>query len=516
MFQGFARVTIVYTVTQELISDWIRAMSSQNLQEELLEGEVLIYVRKGSSKGIWQARFTNPLSSSPRYIRESLKTASKGLATERAIKSYREYQSRAFLGLKAGESTILSLIEQFKNEFKDTCQEVIETCHKLYWSKYMGAQDLSRWTTEDVNNYFRWRIKEQLNRPAGRYHKASKDSISTGTLMLERSYLKALFNHAYKNQIIGRMPAFPRTFEKFANVHTLESNQRRGRFDPKTEYQGILMPEFKRIANGLKKKEWRPRLQDPNLPFNENSNHWVSATVFDHSLGRGEKSRDFTRKTSRNSLSMFRFAALLISATGVRPAEMVQLKHSDIRLVRDDEDGKFYTVVTISKAVSKINIPRHAISHDFEATYERYLQYRQELEHYFNREIKDSDWLFPKYGLNTPERYDMRNTKLHNLFRPHLQRLGLQLKESSIKGVNIFYSAYSFRSYYITSRLSAKMSIYILSKNVGASIETIVRNYAVNETWEFRNEMTQHLKKWSKSEPSKEKISELEKYAVSW
>ena len=491
-------------------------MSSQNLQEELLEGEVLIYVREGSSKGIWQARFTNPLSSSPRYIRQSMKTASKGLATERAIQSYREYQSRAFLGLKEGQSTISSLISKFRLEFKTTCQEVIDLCHKLYWSKYMKGQDLSRWTTDDINDYFKWRIREQLTRPTGRYYKASADSISTGTLMLERSYLKALFNHAYKNQIIARMPAFPRTFENFANVHHLPNNQRRGRFDLKTEYRGILMPEFKRIANGLNKKEWKPRLQDPSKPFNADNNHWVSATVFDHSLGRGEKSKDFTRKTSRNSLSMFRFAALLIASTGIRPAEMVQLKHSDIRLVKDDEDGRYYTVLSISEEVSKINMARHAISHDFEATYERYLQYRQELEHYFNRDIKDTDWLFPKYGLNTPNAYDMRNTALHNLFRPHLQRLGLQIKESSIKGVNIFYSAYSFRSFYITQRLAAKMSIYILSKNVGASINTIVRNYAVNETWEFRNEMTQHLKKWSKSEPTKDKVSELEKYAVSW
>ena len=195
---------------------------------------------------------------------------------------------------------------------------------------------------------------------------------------------------------------------------------------------------------------------------------------------------------------------------------MVQLKHSDIRLVRDDEDGQLYTVLSISEEVSKINMARHAIAHDFEATYERYLQYRQELEYYFNREIMDTDWLFPKYGLNTPERYDLRNTALHNLFRPHLQRLGLQLKESSIKGVTIFYSAYSFRSFYITQRLAAKMSIYILSKNVGASINTIVRNYAVNETWEFRNEMTQHLKKWKKASPSKGNFAELEKYAVSW
>jgi len=491
-------------------------MSTQSLQEELLEGEIIIYVREGSSKGIWQARFTNPLSKSPRYIRESTKTASKALATERAIKSYREYQSRAFLGLKEGETTIGMLISRFGNEFKKTCREVIDTCHSLYWIKFMGDQDLSRWTTEDVEDYFRWRIQEQLNRPSGRFHKASQDSISSATLILERSYLKALFKHGFNNQLIARMPSFPRNFERFGSVHTLPHNQRRGRFDPKTEYQGILMPDFKRIALGLKKKEWRPFLEDPNRPFNEVDNHWISATVANHQLGIDKKSKFFTKKTSRNSLSMYRFAALLIANTGIRPAEIVKLRHRDIRLVQDD-DGTFFTVVYISEETSKINMARHAISHDFEATYERYLQYRQELEHYFNREIKDGDWLFPQYATNSPGAYDNRNTKLHNLFRPNLQRLGLHKRESAThKGVTIYYSAYSFRSFYITQRLAAQLSIYIVAKNVGASIETIMRNYDVNETWAFRNEMTRHLKQWSKEDKDKDDIKRLEQYSVSW
>lgn len=491
-------------------------MSPQNLQEELLEGEILIYVRDDSAKGIWQARFNNPLSQSPRYIRASTKTASKALATERAIKLYREYQSRAFLGLKEGEITIDMLIARFGNEFKKTCREVIDLTYKLYWSKYMQGKDLSRWSTEDIEEYFVWRINEQLTRPRGRYHKASDKSISSGTLMLERSYLKALFNHGYKNNLIARMPAFPRTFDRFNNVHTLPHNQRRGRFDLETDYRKVLMPDFKRIRNGLTKKEWKPRLQNPELPFDPDTNKWVSATIFDHSLGRDKKAKLFTKKTSRMSNAMFWFASLMIANTGIRPAEIIKLRHRDIRLVRDD-DGRFYSVVYISEEVSKINMARHAISHDFEATYERYLQYKEELHRYFNREIHDNDWLFPKYGLNTAGLYDERSKGLNNLFRPHLQRLGLHIKESDThKGVRIFYSAYSFRSFYITQRLAAHLSIYTIAKNVGASIETIMRSYDINETWVFRNEMTQHLRQWSKPDADASQIEELERHAVAW
>jgi hypothetical protein len=491
-------------------------MSPQNLQEELLEGEILIYVRDDSAKGIWQARFDNPLSKSPRYIRASTKTASKALATERAISLYREYQSRAFLGLKEGTITIEMLIAKFGNEFKTTCREVIDLCHKLYWSQYMQEQDLSRWNTSDIEAYFKWRIKEQLSRPRGRYHKASDDSISSSTLMLERSYLKALFNHGYKNNIIARMPSFPRTFERFGKVHTLPHNQRRGRFDLETDYRQVLMPDFKRIRTGLNKKEWKPRLQNQDAPFDADSNKWISATRYNHQLGKDTKSKNFTRKTSRLSNAMFWFASLLIANTGIRPAEIVKLRHRDIKLIKDD-DGAMYSVVYISEEVSKINMARHAISHDFEATYQRYLEYRRELNFYFNREIKDGDWLFPKYGLNTSGLYDNRVSGLHNLFRPHLQRLGLHKKESPThKGVYIFYSAYSFRSFYITQRLAAHLSIYTIAKNVGASIETIMRSYDINETWVFRNEMTQHLKNWATNSPDKEAIEELERYAVAW
>ena len=490
-------------------------MSPQNLQEELLEGEILIYVRDDSSKKIWQARFDNPLAEKPRYIRASTKTASKALATERAISMYREYQSRAFLGLKQGEVTIEMLIAKYGNDFKRTCREVIDLCNKLYWSKYMKDQDLSRWNTTDIENYFKWRIEEQLSRPRGRFHKASDESISSGTLMLERSYLKALFNHGYKDNIIARMPSFPVTFERFGSVHTLPHNQRRGRFDLETEYRPIIMPYMKRIRTGLNKSEWQPRLQDPNEPASDD-NKWISATRFNHQLGRDEASKDFTRKTSRLSNAMFWFAGLLIANTGIRPAEIVKLRHRDIKLIKDD-DGVLYSVIYISEEVSKINMTRHAISHDFEATYERYLEYRRELNFYFNRDIKDGDWLFPKYGLNRPYAYDSKIDGLNNLFRPHLKRIGLHIKESRThKGVNIYYSAYSFRSFYITQRLAAHLSIYTIAKNVGASIETIMRSYDVNETWVFRNEMTKHLKNWSGKDRNKEINEELQGYAVSW
>jgi len=393
---------------------------------------------------------------------------------------------------------------------------VIDLCNKLYWSKYMRGKDLSRWSTEDIEEYFRWRIKEQLTRPRGRYHKASDTSVSSGTLTLERSYLKALFNHGYKNNFIARMPAFPRTFDRFSNVHTLPHNQRRGRFDLEDDYRKILMPDFKRIRNGLSKKEWKPRLQNQDIPFHPDSNKWISATIYNKKLGVDEKSKYFTKKTSRISSAMFWFAALLIANTGIRPAELIKLRHRDVKLVRDD-DGRLYSVVYISEEVSKIGVARHAISHDFEATYERYLQYKEELHCYFNREINQNDWLFPKYGLNTSGLYDERSKGLNNLFRPHLQRLGLHMKESDThKGVKIFYSAYSFRSFYITQRLAAHLSIYTISKNVGASIDTIMRSYDINETWVFRNEMTQHLRQWSKPDMDNSRLQDLEEHAVSW
>jgi integrase len=473
--------------------------ASQNEQEYLLDGEILIYIRDGAKKRTWQSRFRNPLADSPRYIRISTKTESKALAIERAITHYREYQSRKFLGLTHGHTTIKQLLDSFKTELDDVGQKMAYTAYDIYWSKYMKDDDISKWTSDDWRDYFLWRIQEQIKRPEGRYFKPSDKSVSANTLKLERIILKRLTLFGYKHNLIARQPIFPERFERLEGVHKLPSNRRRGRFHHEKHYQTILMPEFKRIAVGLKKRKNRPAPVNPRKEWNPKTNPYISRAKsmvgVDVKKRMDDEDYKFTCVRPRYNLAQFWFMSLLIANTGIRPAEIVKLRHRDISVREDPEDGRFYTIIQITPETSKIGKYREAFARDFHMTWDRYEVFRQETEHYFNRKIQPDDWMFPRSWKDGKLRYDLRVDRLNNIFRPHLQRLGLhKTTVEGHEGVEVYFSAYSFRSYYITQRLKEGLNIYTLSKNAGVSIQTIMSTYDYSENWAYRKEMTKHFK----------------------
>ena len=59
------------------------------------------------------------------------------------------------------------------------------------------------------------------------------------------------------------------------------------------------------------------------------------------------------------------------------------------------------------------------------------------------------------------------------------------------------------------------IDLYTLSKFVGASPETILKTYDVNENWFLREKMVSHLSK-DVSEFSTEGRDELDKFASDW
>tara|TARA_Y100000310_G_C20689481_1_gene821268 strand:- start:99 stop:1619 length:1521 start_codon:yes stop_codon:yes gene_type:complete len=496
-------------------------LPSQNVQESLLDGEIVIYVRDGAKKPIWQARFRNPLADSPRYIRISTKTESKALAIERAVSEYREYQSRKFLGLTHGHTTIKELLDAFKTELNEVEQKMAYTAYEIYWSKYIADQDISKWTSDDWRDYFVWRIQEQIQRPAGRFFKPSDTTVSANTLKLERIILKRLTLFGYKHNLIARQPVFPERFDRMDGVHKLPANRRRGRFHHKDHYEKILMPEFSRIRKQLSRSHNRPRLRDEWKPWHQENNPWLSKSKFEGKENLQKRLKDpnrkFMCKRPRYNLAQFWFMSLLIANTGIRPAEIVKLRHRDISVREDPEDGRWYTIIKITPEVSKIGKYREAFARDFHLTWDRYEIFRQETEFYFNRKVKQDDWLFPKSWQGGKLRYDLRVDRLNNIFRPHLQRLGLHKTEvEGYEGIEVYFSAYSFRSYYITQRLKEGLNIYTLSKNAGVSIQTIMATYDYSENWAYRTEMTKHFKRLKDETPSGNHVERLRNVGKFW
>ena len=61
--------------------------------------------------------------------------------------------------------------------------------------------------------------------------------------------------------------------------------------------------------------------------------------------------------------------------------------------------------------------------------------------------------------------------------------------------VKVFFSAYSFRSYYINQRLKNEIDPFTLCIQCGVTMKTLMESYMVKETWKFRTQMVKHLNK---------------------
>lgn len=503
-------------------------VAAQNEQEFLLDGEILIYIRDGAKKRTWQVRFRNPLADKPRYIRESTKTESKSLAIERAISKYRDYQSRKFLGLTSGSLSIGRLLEMASSTLSDTDYQMAQTANRIYWSKYMGDEDISKWRSADWKKYFIWRIKEQTGREEGGYFKPSDTSVSASTLKLERVLLQKLTRFGYQHDMIARLPVFPQKFQSLSpgGVHKLPSNNRRGRFSDE-QYSQILAPEFRRIRRQLEREENQPKPKKEDEPWDKESNPYISVAKRMAKVNVQKRMDDdsykFTCQRPRYNHAQFWFISLLIANTGIRPAEIVKLRHEDFSVREDPDDGRWYTMIRITRETSKVGKYREVIARDFHQTWERYQIFKRETEFYFNVEVREGDWLLPRSWLKGQLRYDLRVDRLNNIMRPHLQRIGLhktfvdaKLNKTRTQSVEVYYSAYSFRAYYITKRLEEGLNIYTLSKNAGVSIQTIMSTYDYSENWAYRDEMTKHFKALKDEVPSEDSLAELRLVGKSW
>jgi integrase len=462
-----------------------------------MDGEITMFVLAGSVRGKWQVRFKNPLGAKPAYVRKSTGHANEALATARAIEIYTEYKSRSLLNMKTGKVTIDDLMEKYEPLLKKVTRAACKSYYQTYWREYFGDKDMSVITTADIAAYFDWKIANQksIRERKQKAFSSSETSLSADNLKLERNCMRKLLKHAYEGNLVARMPGFPLTFEGRVGVHSLPRNERRGRFEPREHYRGILLPEFRRIRAGLQKKEWKPVLVNPELPFHKEENPWISIAKRDGISAQWQKNeaaKDFVSKKARYPSAVFYFASMLLAHTGIRVSEMVKLRHKDIAIVQDPDDGKYYTSVHISSRVSKVGKYRIAYADDYHKTYIRYLLYRDEIKYEFGIDkVMPNDFIFPQPGA-----YDQPRKKMNNLFRPRLKKLGLHEKWLNMDDghrVRIVYSAYSFRSFFITQRLKHGMSVYHVSKLCGVSIQTLMSSYDVNQNWAFRRTVTRHV-----------------------
>ena len=468
-------------------------------EKTLLNNEVKIYTRVRLD-GVYHVRFNNIQNEKTRYIRRSLKTKDPSLAIERAIKMYRDHHSRAFIGLSSDFVSIEELLALASDDLKDERVSTAQSFYNSYWKIWFEGKDCAKINSSEIKDYFKWRVDRQLSDGNSAKWKPSDKSVSTSTLKLEKNLLRRLFQSGYKHNLIARVPSFPERFTY--KTHTIASDERRARFTDET-YR-VVRDDWSSIRRALSNPKYFP-VKNSNGQYDS----WSKANGIGSSKKLDAEKRWIVKERPRFNRAQYWFICILIANTGIRPSEVVKLKHRDISLVRSKSDGKIYTRIAISREVSKVRKFRDVIASDFHLTYERYLEYRRELEFKFSRDPSPDDWMFPR-----SDDYNAPINRLNNVVRPNLQRIGIHKKKSkSHSSVEVYYSAYSFRSWYITQRLKNGLNIYILSKNCGTSIATIAKTYDYSENWAFRSEMTAHLAKHSSADAPKRDLSE---YLTEW
>tara|TARA_Y100000310_G_C20688035_1_gene820349 strand:- start:957 stop:2210 length:1254 start_codon:yes stop_codon:yes gene_type:complete len=416
--------------------------------------------------------------------------------------------------------TIEQLYDEFVGSLGLVNQKMAKQFLNAYWIPYFGSKDISKLNSKDLRDYFKWRVDEYIHRDHDseiqKAWRASATSISYDNLKAEKNCLRVLLRKGYGANIIPRLPNLPDDMMNWDDVHVLPRNNRRGRFT-KEQYTK-LMQHFAGIRRGLTNKKNLPALSNPKQPFHAEDNRWISQAKRLYKTGKFADPIYGSHKC-RYPRAVFWFASLLMSNTGIRVSELVKLRHRDIKLIKD-ETGQLYTVVHVDETVSKLRRTREAISADGAETFKRYLLYKQELQYHFQRDIKDTDWVFPQtHGKHA---YVGHRHKIENRFRDDLKRLGMHeglveaRNSKQTHMVRVYYSAYSFRSWYITQRLANQLDVYTISKNCGVSIKTLMASYDVNETWVFRKQMVQHLNQNRTVRQTDEDDAALSSHILSW
>ena len=81
-------------------------MPSYEESEDLMNGDVKIYILKGSKTRVWQVRFKNRLPTGGHYIRKSTGLREKASAIRFALDLYSNHTARKDFGLATSKITL--------------------------------------------------------------------------------------------------------------------------------------------------------------------------------------------------------------------------------------------------------------------------------------------------------------------------------------------------------------------------------------------------------------------------
>lgn len=501
------------------------ASGSYKKHTSLLNGEILLYILAGSTNNIWQVRFLNRLDNGKRYIRKSTKHRDLTMATSVAMDLYRQHQSKLTLGLKDERVTLEVLVEEFlkDSQYNKSRKELVAYHYKTYWIKFFNNNDISTINSDDIKEYLDWRLDNNHTMEKGAGWKSSEETTSFSSINHDRICLRMVLQLGEQRRRLVKVPRFPRVNRHDPRVHQLPSNQSRGRFTP--EAYEIVQRDFIKISNALNKRAWMPSVMKLEGKHDPDTNPYVSVGQRRSrsyrkfkGLDYGSEAQIYCHRDKRYLRATWWFLALLIANSGCRPAEAIKLRWKDIRLI--ESDGKYYTTINISENVSKTGRRRLMVCRDGYETYKRLLKYKREVCFRFNiSDVKDTDWVFPSTSRKHSYKKFKTTSEYGDLSRQNFKRLGMHTQELTLlerdtsKNAKIYFSLYSFRSFYISERLRNRMNIWTLSKQVGSSVATLMKHYEFNDMLAFRDEMVKHI---NENYTFSDLDDEIRSHAVPW
>jgi len=436
-----------------------------------------------SKKDVWQFRFKNPMDG--KYLRRSSGETGEHEAAAVALDTYEDFKVKHRLGAPEEKSTITNMIDRYKDELKPTGIKSIEAFFKLYWIKYFGDKDLYAISDDDIKSYWKWRV-DYWESKDGEYGIPGKTpsrprrnaQTRSTTLEKEKGLMKWLFRKSFEKRMIAIMPSFPRDFHGYHNVVMVPDTRRRGRFTHGKD------GDYRIVENALGQIRRQLGMEIKDHP------DWR----YRHPMKRYDKA----------NLWVY---LLLIANSGIRPQEARRLQWRDIDGgsfgLWTDDDGETYTYINIRKSVSKIKRQRDVITRDFRATYDRLMIWKKEWIRMWKREPEPTDLVFPQPDQQYSDaKFNQPRQMTHMVKNFHRS---LKVYEEVINGERVPRTSYSYRSYFITSRIFHGMDVYNLSRLCGTSVDMIAKYYDLNLNLQHRQEITKHLK-WEKRNPRLEEV----------
>lgn len=394
-------------------------------QEEMItmcSGELVLFRRTGSVKGIWYSRIKNKDGS---YIVKTTKTADIDIAREKAQRAYYEAMALISRGIDVRTPTIAKAFSMWIAEYwkhkgiddadpavrrhkekKNNRFSTIEFQFRKYIIPFMGKLNVSSLKPETIFEYCRWRSEYYSNNP-DEVVQLTAVIPSITSIKKELSALRQLLNYCVVKGWISLIPK-------------MEIPKSAINLNPARIRSGIEIDELDRL---LEHKQ------------------------------SGYKSNGIVRDLSKRHLKQRDIVVnLLVFAvhSALRPGELLNLKWQDITISKNEDGDSFIKIsVKDGKTGGRDVVARHGIE-------------------FAIKELFDITGKFGDYVFCDP----LNGKRLEN---PN-HTIAVLFKEIGVDDRRIVL--YDARHTGITQYLLQNNDIYIVSLNCGTSVHHIQRVYS--------------------------------------